>query len=146
MRMTAHPLYKTWNDMITRCYNKNHNTYRFYGAKGVTVCDEWRYNFWKFAKDMKKKPSPKHQLDRIDNSKGYFLKNCRWATPKQNCRNKTTNLYIEYNGENLCATEWSSRLGLHRCGVSRRILLGWDPIKAITTPKNFNKDRVYKPK
>lgn len=146
MKITDHELHNTWRTIIVRCYNKNHNTYKFYGAKGITVCDSWRYNFWNFVNDVGERPSKKHQLDRIDNNLGYFKENCRWVTRSKNCRNKSNNIYITYNGETLCATEWSERLGLHRCSVANRIRNGWDTEKAVTQPKNFNKDRTYKHK
>jgi hypothetical protein len=82
------PEYKVWSGMVNRCTNPNNHGYKkYYGVRGITVCDEWR-SFESFYKDMAPRPSLAHQLDRIDNDKGYFKENCRWATAKENTRNR----------------------------------------------------------
>lgn len=78
--VTTHPLFNTWRSMQKRCYDQNHDKYRFYGARGVTVCDRWRESFVAFVEDMGPKPTPRHTLDRKDGTKGYSPDNCRWAT------------------------------------------------------------------
>jgi len=80
-------MYWLWEGMRKRCNQKSEKSYASYGAKGITVCDEWK-SFWKFLEDMGERPSPIHSLDRIDNSKGYSKENCRWATPKQQHENR----------------------------------------------------------
>lgn len=129
--------YRIWNTMLTRCTNPNHNTFRSYGARGIKVCDRWS-KFKLFLFDMGEAPKGR-QLDRIDNSKGYNPSNCRWATPKENCRNKTNNLLLTFNGVTLTSIEWAEKLGLHRSAVGRRIRKGWSLEKAVTFPKNFKK-------
>jgi len=52
------------------------------------MSDEWLGNFWKFYEDMGKRPTKKHQIDRINNNKGYSKDNCRWVTAKENARNR----------------------------------------------------------
>ena len=72
--------------MIARCYNPNDPSYRWYGGKGIGVCEEWRQNSKKFLEDMGPRPLPKHDyaLDRIDSKKDYVKENCRWITKKEN--------------------------------------------------------------
>lgn len=83
-----HRLYNTWNLMIQRCYNTKHPAYKDYGARGILVCEEWRYNQKQFVEDMFPSFVEGLSLDRIDNDKGYSKENCRWATSIQQAHNK----------------------------------------------------------
>jgi hypothetical protein len=76
------PLYRIWTGMIGRCHNPNADHFGFYGGRGIIVCDEWRgpAGFERFAACIGPRPSPKHTVDRIDNSRGYEPGNVRWAT------------------------------------------------------------------
>ena len=82
------PEYITWIAMKSRCLNPRAENYQRYGGSGVTICDEWLYSFEAFFSDMGQKPTPKHTLDRIDNSQGYAPNNCRWATVSEQNNNK----------------------------------------------------------
>ena len=93
------PLYRTWTNMKTRCYNRNNRAYKWYGEKGVTICDEWLNDFsafhrWALANGY----SPDLTIDRIDPAKGYCPENCRWITLSE--QRKTTRRYIEVHGVN----------------------------------------------
>lgn len=84
----THPLYTVWQAMRQRCYDDRTNSYEYYGGVGVTVCDRWRYSYHNFIADMGERPTPHHQLDRIDSYGNYEPSNCRWATTKEQANNK----------------------------------------------------------
>lgn len=81
-------IYSVWAGMKSRCYYEKNENYINYGARGIKVCDRWKNSFENFYKDMGDKPSPKHQLDRINNDGDYEPSNCRWVTPSENCLNR----------------------------------------------------------
>ena len=97
--LTETRLYRVWSNMKTRCYNKRNRNYARWGARGITVCDEWRADFqafydWAMANGYEDGLS----IDRIDNDRGYSPDNCRWATPEQQANNTRSVRFIEFSG------------------------------------------------
>lgn len=86
--LTDTPEHKAWMGMRARCYNPNHQSYKNYGGRGITVCDRWRDSFHSFLEDMGPRPADHLSLDRRDNDRGYEPGNCRWATDLQQNRNR----------------------------------------------------------
>lgn len=86
-RMSSHPLYHTWENMRQRCNNPKHTAYKWYGARGIKICERWN-NFKYFIDDVGEKPSDKHTLDRINNNGNYEPGNIQWSTQKEQLRNQ----------------------------------------------------------
>jgi hypothetical protein len=88
--------YKIWIQMKSRCHNKNHSAYSYYGGRGIEVCERWRKSFEDFYRDMGPRPSLNHTLDRKDTNGNYSPDNCRWSTDVvQNRNTRTTKIRIE---------------------------------------------------
>lgn len=118
--------------MHKRCKDPKTNGYKSYGAKGITVDERWS-SYENFIEDVGPRPTPKHQLDRIDNTLGYFKGNCRWVTASENVRNSSVIRMIEWGGETKPLSEWASQLGL-ACSTFARRLDVWSLEKAMTFP------------
>lgn len=102
-----HPLYSTWRNMIRRCDNSLDAAFKWYGARGIRVCPEWKHDFWRFVADMGPKPSPEHSIDRIEVDGHYNKTNCRWATQEEQANNKQNTIYIT-----MTLSEWADVLDL----------------------------------
>ena len=123
-------------NMLKRCYNKENKAYARYGARGITVCEEWKADCKKFYKWAKENGYAEGlQLDRINNNEGYSPTNCRWVTPKENALNKECTRYAYFNGEKHTIKEWASITGLSYQVLADRIYrYGWSIERALTTP------------
>jgi hypothetical protein len=113
------PEYATWKSMVARCHKDTNNS-KNYKKRGITVCIEWRKDFYKFYEDMGKRPEGT-SLDRVDNNKGYCKANCRWATPYEQANNKRNNKYITFKGKTLSLSQWSRELGISRGTLAGRL-------------------------
>lgn len=138
-----------YNDMKKRCYKPYCKAYKHYGARGISVCEEWmntervviayRNNATKGYLAFKKWAlengyADNLSLDRIDNNKGYSPENCRWATSKEQANNTRHNHLITYNGETKTMQQWCDIYNLKKTTVRNRLKYGWSVEKAITTP------------
>lgn len=138
--LTKTPLYQTWVNAKSRCFDVNAQAYKHYGGRGITVCDEWKNDFhafhdWAMANGYKKGLT----LERIDNDKGYSPENCRWATVKEQSNNRRSNTYLEFRGEKRTISQWADFLGMHQGTLYKRLKNGWSLERALTTSK-----RTYK--
>lgn len=141
-----HHLMRLFGTIITRCYDKNSSTYKRYGGRGITICDEWIKqggfeNFYNWAINngfkLEKLPSGynKWTIDRIDNSKGYSPDNCRWVDRYEQAKNKSTTYWVEYKGEKDTLINFCRRLAMDYHAVYLRInRRGWSVDKALSTP------------
>lgn len=126
-------LFTIWASMKDRCYNKSHNQYKNYGARGITVCDEWRKTFLSFYSwALNNGYTDELSIDRINNDKGYCPDNCRWATMKEQQNNKRTNRVITYCGKTQTLTQWAEEIGVNRNTLLYRLKRGWTIERALS--------------
>ncbi len=127
-------IYQTWANIIQRCTNPNSKNYHCYGGRGIAVCKRW-IKFENFLKDMGEKSSPEHQIDRINNDGNYCKSNCRWATRKQQARNRRDNHLETHNGKTQCLVTWTEEFNIPYHILWKRIhVYKWSMEKALTTP------------
>lgn len=124
------PEYIAWNNMWGRCTNPNDIGYLDYKDRLPPAI--WR-DFQTFFDDMGPRPSPKHSLERVDNSKPYGPSNCVWATLKEQNRNKSTNVNIEYQGRLNCIASWAEEFNMKPKLLGKRLKAGWPIDKALNT-------------
>jgi hypothetical protein len=103
---------KVWLSMINRCTSEKCKYYKNYGGRGITICNRWLNSYDNFLADMGRRPSEKYSLDRVDNDKGYSPENCRWATKKEQSRNRRVNHLITHNGRTQTIAAWAEELGV----------------------------------
>jgi hypothetical protein len=126
-----HPLYPTWRAMKTRCLNPRHHNFARYGGRGITLCERWKDSFESFLADVGERPSPDHQLDRIDNNRGYEPGNVRWATRVQQAANRRDNVFLEAFGQRLLVKEWSRLTGVDAHTIRFRLRRGKSAEQAL---------------
>jgi len=125
--------YKTWSGIKRRCFNKNDKTYQYYGARGITMCDEWVDNFEAFVAHVGRRPSPGHSIDRIDNYKGYEPGNVRWATREVQVKNKRATLVtVTAHNKTQSIAEWAKETGLKGETIRARLNSGWSDHDAVS--------------
>lgn len=132
--------YKVWIAIKKRCYNQKSSVYKYYGGKGITVCDEWLNDFQSFYEWLLSQgydetfPRGVQTIDRIDNTLGYSPANCRLITIGQQQRNKESLKKYEYNGEKHLICEWAEIYNIDEQLLRARLNLGWTFEEAIRFP------------
>ena len=128
-------LYSIYRGMITRCYNLNTPSYKYYGARGITMCAEWKDNFQNFYDwSMSHGYSDKLTIDRIDNNENYEPSNCRLVDMKNQTRNTSRNHIVKLNGIERPLIEWTEIYKINYKTVRDRLKRGWNYEKALTEP------------
>lgn len=134
--------YIVWGAMRQRCLNPNNPKYPRYGGRGIRICERWD-SFENFLADMGERP-PGSSLDRINNDGNYEPGNCRWATPREQQQNRSSNRNITVRGRKACLIEWSRITMIDRATIRGRIRRGWSPERAISVLPDHTAGR-FKP-
>lgn len=128
------PLYPVWWHMLRRCENPKDERYIDYGARGISVCERW-HDLKNFHADLIEGYETSLQLDRIDNSKGYSLENCKWSTRDEQMRNRRSNILVTIDGQTKILKALAVHFGVNYHSVYHRIKeMGWEPEPALRTP------------
>lgn len=133
MRYTR--IYNIWRKMKERCSNPNATNYRYYGAKGIRVCEEWLAfeTFYEWAKTSGYRDDL--TIDRINVFDNYKPGNCRWATIREQNNNTTRNHTITIGRETRTIQGWADEIGINRSTILSRLKNGWSPEDAVLMPR-----------
>lgn len=141
---TNKQLYICWKNIRQRCNNKNNKYYKYYGGKGIKVCDEWNeylvFENWAINNGYEEGLT----IDRLDNSKGYSPQNCRWVDDFVQANNKTNNYLITYKNETKTIHQWAEIYNIKPNTLFMRLKRGWDIHRALTEEVFVGKNQTYK--
>src|SRR5512139_3755723 len=128
----SHRLWQRWRSMVARCHSRGCANFKNYGARGIVVCDRWRY-FPDFCADMDATFFDGATIERIDNDGNYCPENCRWATRAEQSRNTRATRMLDTPWGPMTLTDTARRIGIRHATLRRRIANNWP------------KDRLYGP-
>lgn len=138
------PEYRAWQAMLNRCRNPNQPTWKYYGGRGIRVCEEWIKSFPAFLAHVGPKPSHLHSIERDNTNGNYEPGNVRWATRDEQNRNKRSNVNITINGVTHCVKDWARLTGKDYRTITARLEDGWTEFSAIFTPPLKSKGKRAK--
>ena len=138
MKKERKRLKSIYNGMRLRCYNKNSVNYKYYGGKGVTICDEWLLSFENFFDwAINNGYNENLTIDRIDSEKEYSPDNCKWSTKKEQAYNRSISVKLTLNGRTMYMTEWAEELGIDKKTLSWRYRNGWSDEEILSNKKDI---------
>jgi len=123
-----------WQKIKDRCLNPRSRIFRYYGGRGIKLCARWRRSFETFLKDVGPRPSSKHTIERCDNDGDYGPNNVRWATRREQSRNRRSNRPLTFMGRTMLLGDWARELGMNQPTLSKRLnILNWPVSLALST-------------
>ncbi len=136
-------LYRIWYKMKVRCYKEDDEHYKWYGGRGIRVCDEWLNDFLIFREwALTHGYSRTLSIDRIDVNGNYEPSNCRWVSQKIQANNKSSNRHVEFQGKEYTVAQFAELLNYNYFTVQNRLRWGWTPERIAQIPeKGKNNER-----
>jgi len=139
-----HSLYNIWCNMKQRCNNPNYRGYKYWGERGITVCDEWRQNFvafyqWTIENGWKANLT----LDRINNDDNYCPGNCRFVTYTRQARNQRHGRFATIDGRTKHIFDWAEEYGMPILTISDRYARGWRGPKLLIPIETKKRNHLY---
>jgi len=129
-------LYHEWLNIKDRCANPKSSAYKYYGGRGIAICDEWSNDFLKFREwALSHGYTDTLSIERVNVNGNYEPDNCCWIPRSEQCKNTRWNKYYTLNGETHSTVEWSRLLGGSPSLIGSRLKRGWSLEKALTTPR-----------
>lgn len=134
--------FNIWQHMKDRCNNPNNDSYKYYGERGISVCERWLHSFEAFYADMGPRPSRGHSIDRIDVNGNYEPGNCRWATKQEQARNRRNNVIIGFGGRKIILKAFSDICGISISRARYLLSQGYTPDEIYLTIKYKHTKRI----
>lgn len=133
--------YAIWCDMRRRCNEPHREDYKYYGGRGIKVCEQWANNFSTFLNDMGRCPEG-HTLERKDNNDDYKPSNCKWASRAEqtiNRRVQKNEIVLTFNGRTLTLNQWAKQLDIKPTTLHKRLQYGWPTDRILSRPISRNR-------
>lgn len=131
------PEYKVWLKIRYHCGNPSSLNFVQYGKRGIGVCLRWLRSFPRFLSDVGVRPSPRHILGRRNVKLGYTPSNCLWTTRSAQAGRRASKRTLVFRGERHSVTEWATLLGINRATLFKRLHLGWNVKRVLTTEVRY---------
>ena len=127
------PEHRVWTGIKTRCFNSNEKSWKYYGGRGITVCDRWlgENGFANFIQDMGPRPTPQHSIEREDVNGNYEPSNCVWATREEQVLNKQNTLRILHGGKEVPLKTVCKAEGVNYFSARTRLRKGQNPLERL---------------
>lgn len=128
--ITNTSIYHVWENMLARCTNKNHPSWKDYGGRGISVCEQWNA-FQAFRDDMGPGFNPGLSIERKDNNSGYSKENCCWIPRSEQILNTRRTRRVTVGGVTMVAKQWSRKTGIAYATLLHRLNQGWPHEMAV---------------